>query len=534
MAGNTVTMTLSSAFDAGSVGLTYQPSGDSTKGIFDASGNLTSKTTQGVVADGYLRGAEVWIDKLDGTAPIDTGIRSNASGQFFLPATLADGQPMPSGSIIIKGGFNVDTGVPNKVTMSTPPGSTTVNPLTHKAAASIATLLSTATTGSGDSAGSSQASSLNSLVTSVENAALGGDTLDLKDSALVQAALGRVDPSAALEALTSISAATSGSGITQAQAVALDSVSPDSPSGVNVLVAGAAATSGRVNSQQPTMVVSIDTLDTDGTAAVAGDTVSITVGGVVIGTALVTADDFIDQTVSITPELLLPEGTYTIGAFVTDQSGRSSSASSSTASVTIDLTAPAAPILGFVEGDGLISAAEESDGFEISGTAEPASTVVVTLLGTEREPVNVDASGKWSYKVSAADLDAMGEGDETVSIVAIDQAGNTSEAALLTFVIDTEGPAVEVTLDQAVDNVGRTTGVLGGSDIDFNRVTGILGSSDFVTGLLGGTDPIVGGVAYKVTDDQTHGIGEERRIDQPFWYNQRRGRVNDFAALGWR
>ena len=580
VAGNTVTMTLSSAFDAGSVGLTYQPSGDSTKGIFDASGNLTSKTTQGVVADGYLRGAEVWIDKLDGTAPIDTGIRSNASGQFFLPATLADGQPMPSGSIIIKGGFNVDTGVPNKVTMSTPPGSTTVNPLTtmaeslvrkdpavaaalsgsasaevkaqalaaaqqaaeiagatvasalglpattdlteynplaelaedntsaaalaaHKAAASIATLLSTATTGSGDSAGSSQASSLNSLVTSVENAALGGDTLDLKDSALVQAALGRVDPSAALEALTSISAATSGSGITQAQAVALDSVSPDSPSGVNVLVAGAAATSGRVNSQQPTMVVSIDTLDTDGTAAVAGDTVSITVGGVVIGTALVTADDFIDQTVSITPELLLPEGTYTIGAFVTDQSGRSSSASSSTASVTIDLTAPAAPILGFVEGDGLISAAEESDGFEISGTAEPASTVVVTLLGTEREPVNVDASGKWSYKVSAADLDAMGEGDETVSIVAIDQAGNTSEAALLTFVIDTEGPAVEVTLDQAVDNVGRTTGVLGGSDIDFNRVTGILGSSDFVTGLLGGTDPIVGGVAYKVTDDQT-------------------------------
>jgi len=101
--------------------------------IFDSAGNAASALTfdgskQGIVADGYIVGAQIYIDvDNDGEAEpseLVPGVVTDADGRFFLPANA------PSGTIIAVGGVNTDTGLPNVAPLKAPAGSKTVNPLT--------------------------------------------------------------------------------------------------------------------------------------------------------------------------------------------------------------------------------------------------------------------------------------------------------------------------------------------------------------------------------------------------------------------
>lgn len=105
--------------------LTYTP--PASGALRDLRGNTVASFMQGIVADGYIRGAKIYIDaNNDGIAQDGefTGISTRLDGSFVLPAGLG------SGAIIAVGGINNDTGVVNAMPLSAPVGSLVINPLT--------------------------------------------------------------------------------------------------------------------------------------------------------------------------------------------------------------------------------------------------------------------------------------------------------------------------------------------------------------------------------------------------------------------
>ncbi|HEX8144064.1 MAG TPA: Ig-like domain-containing protein, partial [Pyrinomonadaceae bacterium] len=151
------------------------------------------------------------------------------------------------------------------------------------------------------------------------------------------------------------------------------------------------------------------TLVFNGTAD-AGTTVSVEQAGAgVIGTTTADADgnwslDYTNTT--------LAEGSYNFTARAMDANG-SNSPESDPFIVTIDTTAPAAPVIASITGGPLV----------FKGTAEAASTVTVTKAGTG--PIGTttaDAGGAWTLTYSAA----LPAGTHTFAASATDIAGNLS------------------------------------------------------------------------------------------------------------
>jgi VCBS repeat-containing protein len=84
-----------------------------------------SPSIEGIVADGYVAGATVFIDvnrngQLDGGEPFTF---TNGSGQFSLNTSL-------TGPLLAFGGTNIDTGLANNLVLAAPEGATVINPLT--------------------------------------------------------------------------------------------------------------------------------------------------------------------------------------------------------------------------------------------------------------------------------------------------------------------------------------------------------------------------------------------------------------------
>lgn len=69
---------------------------------------------------------------------------------------------------------------------------------------------------------------------------------------------------------------------------------------------------------------------------------------------------------------------------------------------------------------------------DMTGTTEPGSTVTLTLDGTEAGPMPTDGQGNWSYTPSTP----LELGDHTLSVIATDPAGNSSESSSVTFHIE--------------------------------------------------------------------------------------------------
>ncbi|MES0395505.1 Ig-like domain-containing protein, partial [Pseudomonas aeruginosa] len=121
---------------------------------------------------------------------------------------------------------------------------------------------------------------------------------------------------------------------------------------------------------------------------------------------------------SFTPGSQLPDGTV-VNVVARDAAGNSSPATS----ITVDGVAPNAPVV------------EPSNGSELSGTAEPGSSV--TLTDGNGNPIGqttADANGNWSFTPSTPLPDGT-----VVNVVARDAAGNSSPPASVT--VDAVAPA---------------------------------------------------------------------------------------------
>jgi large repetitive protein len=111
---------------------------------------------------------------------------------------------------------------------------------------------------------------------------------------------------------------------------------------------------------------------------------------------------------------------------------------SNTNRFTIDTTPPGAPVVT----SPLNNSVTNDNTPAISGTAEPDSTVTVTLNGNAVGTATTSATGTWSFTPTTP----MADGPYTVVVTARDAAGNTSAPSTsVRFVIDTAPP--ETTID---------------------------------------------------------------------------------------
>ncbi|EJB8552662.1 Ig-like domain-containing protein, partial [Acinetobacter baumannii] len=124
----------------------------------------------------------------------------------------------------------------------------------------------------------------------------------------------------------------------------------------------------------------------------------------------------------------LADGPHTITVTATDAAGN---VGTDTGVVTVDTTAPAAPVIDPVNGTDLIT-----------GTAEPGSTVTVTYPDGSTASVVAGPDGTWTVPNPG-----LNDGD-TVTAVTEDPAGNTSGPA--TAVVDAVAPTVA--LDDVLTN----------------------------------------------------------------------------------
>ncbi|MBG7024095.1 BapA prefix-like domain-containing protein [Pseudomonas aeruginosa] len=124
---------------------------------------------------------------------------------------------------------------------------------------------------------------------------------------------------------------------------------------------------------------------------------------------------------TFTPASQLPDGTV-VNVVARDAAGNSSPATS----ITVDGVAPSAPVV------------EPSNGSELSGTAEPGSSVTLTDgNGNTIGQVTADANGNWTFTPSTPLPDGT-----VVNVVARDAAGNSRPPASVT--VDAVAPATPI------------------------------------------------------------------------------------------
>nr|WP_238349884.1 Ig-like domain-containing protein [Pseudomonas sp. BW16M2] len=202
-----------------------------------------------------------------------------------------------------------------------------------------------------------------------------------------------------------------------------------------------------------------------------GNTVIVRDGDTVIGEVVVGEDG----KWSYTPEPPLAEGPHEIILVEKDPSGNQSEPSDGFELI-IDLTAPGQAQITSVVDDqgaetGTITSGDTTDDAlpQISGTAEPGSTVVVYDNGVEIGRAVVDADGNWSFSPELP----LGNGAHQLTVTAVDAAGNVGlPSAPFDFTVDAGGVAPAPAITGVTDDVGTRTGnVMPGGITDDARPT---------------------------------------------------------------
>ncbi|WP_369833829.1 Ig-like domain-containing protein [Cronobacter dublinensis] len=172
----------------------------------------------------------------------------------------------------------------------------------------------------------------------------------------------------------------------------------------------------------------------------------------------------------------LADGQLTITASLTDAAGNAISVDHT---VTLDTTEPVVTI-DPIAVDDIVSESEAGALVTLSGTAEPNSSVVITI-GSLTFNATANASGVWTTDVSLATL---ADGDYIANVVATDAAGNSGTATRPFDMLTTPpAPTVEALpfgnafLSQAESQIDQiVTGTVGTADpasvkVEINGVT---------------------------------------------------------------
>lgn len=219
--------------------------------------------------------------------------------------------------------------------------------------------------------------------------------------------------------------------------------------------------------------------------AEAGSSVAVTIQGV---THTVTAAG--DGTWSATFAAgEIPQGTYdtTVSVTATDLAGN---VTTTTDSFRVDTEISAAMDASQLGGDNTANATEVAGGFTLTGTAEPGSSVAVTMEGVTHT-VTTAANGTWAATFAGGEI-PQGTYNSTVSITATDAAGN-SATTTGTVAVDTELSAGINAGQAGGDDIANAAEVAGGlsltgtADAGSTVVVQIAGASRTVTAAANGT-----------------------------------------------
>ena len=175
------------------------------------------------------------------------------------------------------------------------------------------------------------------------------------------------------------------------------------------------------------------------TGATTGNTVSVTIGTTTYTTVL---DANGNWSIGVPASVIsaLAQGDVTITATVTDSAGNSGTASHT---VTVALGAPVLAI-NTIAVDDIINATEKGADLAISGSSnQPAGTQITVTLNGQNYTTTADASGNWSVDVPAAALQALGNGELTISASVTNSVGNTGNGTR-EITIDANLPGLRV------------------------------------------------------------------------------------------
>ena len=164
-----------------------------------------------------------------------------------------------------------------------------------------------------------------------------------------------------------------------------------------------------------------------------------------------------------TPATPLADGAHSITVAAIDVAGNVS-AQSAAFGFTVDTVAPGVPTLVSVTDDVAPQIGNVAKGGftndtkpTLAGKAEAGSTVVIYDKGVKLDTVLADASGNWSYTPATA----LSEGVHSITVAAMDKAGNTSaQSAAFGFTVDTVAPNAVPVIVSVADDVGPVTGNL--------------------------------------------------------------------------
>nr|WP_276203634.1 Ig-like domain-containing protein [Hyalangium minutum] len=178
---------------------------------------------------------------------------------------------------------------------------------------------------------------------------------------------------------------------------------------------------------------------TYGGTAEAGISVTVIVDGIEVGATTTNAFGVWH----VAPPATLAGGSHTVRARGTDGGGNTS-ADSNTNTFTVDVTPPPAPVVNTPAND-VVSRYNIPT---YSGTAEPGSTVTVSVDGTEVGTTTADTSERWGFTPEVP----LPDGPHSVRTTATDAAGNTSLGSTTkVFTVDTTPPiAPEVNVPEFV------------------------------------------------------------------------------------
>ncbi len=141
---------------------------------------------------------------------------------------------------------------------------------------------------------------------------------------------------------------------------------------------------------------------------------------------------------------------YTLTANVSDLAGNAAAANTVT-SFSVDKAAPGAPSINQISSDDFVNAAESGAGLSISGTGEVGATVTFSFSSgaalTGGNTATVQSDGTWTKSLSANQASSLfGQGNETVTVLQRDAAGNPSDVVSRDFKVDTALPNANATI----------------------------------------------------------------------------------------
>ncbi|EMM1341427.1 Ig-like domain-containing protein [Enterobacter roggenkampii] len=212
----------------------------------------------------------------------------------------------------------------------------------------------------------------------------------------------------------------------------------------------------------------------------AGQTVTITFAGKTYTTTVDANGDW-TWTVPAADLSGLKEGDASVQVSVTNVNGN---AASSAQAFSVDTTAPTVTI-NTISGDNMLNAAEAAQDLTLSGTstAEAGQTVTVTFNGNQYT-AQVQADGRWTLDVPAADLSGITDGSAAVTATVSDKAGNPASAGS-SVLVDTTVPQISFNIVAGDDVVNIAEH--GQALIVSGKVTGAQ-AGDVITVTLNGKD----------------------------------------------